>query len=279
MGYKMFVRTLKMHLNVLFHKNGFKISFLVVFSYVIVTFLYYVYALHGYDVLDMYHPVVLSGITSDIKFAEYFTIFYPFLAVLPAGFAFMDDRETNIYSIIQSREGIKTYYISKMVAAFIVGLVVFTVPFFIGIIMNLIAFPSNASGLSLTNLSTYSSAYLEHCQCYFFVGLYHRNIFAYYFLSILLLGIFSGFASMFVASISTFKIKFKILLLLPLYALLQSTYYIGLFLPDVQTYYEFYIMAADIMDKNILVLMFLMIFMVVSSVLIINRRIKGDQLF
>lgn len=274
----MLLNSSRMQLNLIIHKKGFQISFLIVLGYVIINYLYYVFTLWGYNSSDLYNPAVLIALNSDSKFSWYFITYYPFLVVLPAGFTFMTDREINIIPIVQSRQSIQNYYFSKIIASFISGFIVFSIPFLFNLLINVLTFPFDSNG-TLTNFPTYSDTYFEYASCYLFSNLYH-HIYLYYILTILLFGCFSGSVSMFLAAISTFKLKYKIFMLLPFYLLTYFIRIIGNSLDiSLEFNYGYYVLASDITsNKNILFLIFFFIFLILSSLIITIYNIKHEKI-
>jgi hypothetical protein len=275
----MLVKSTKMQLDLIIHKKGFQISFLIVLGYVILNYLYYVFTLWGYNSSDLYNPAVLNALNSDSKFSWYFITYYPFLVVLPAGFIFMTDKEINIIPIVQSRQSVQNYYLSKIIAAFISGFIVFSIPFLFNLLINVLTFPLDASG-TLTNFPTYSDTYFEYASCYLFSNLYHSHIYLYYILTILIFGCFSGIVSMFLVAISTFKLKYKIFMFLPFYLI---TYFIRLIGNNLDLSLDFnygdYLMASDIAsNKNILFLISLILILLISIFLITLYNIKHEKI-
>jgi hypothetical protein len=276
----MLLKSTKMQLSVMFHKKGFQISFLIVLGYVIVTYLYYVFKLWGYDVSDMYHPAVLSALNSDSRYSWFFMMYYPFIVVLPAGFLFMTDREVNICSIVQARQNIKSYYLSKVIAAFIGGFTVFFIPFIIGLVLNILTFPIEATG-TLTNFEIYSDTYYMYASSYLFPNLYHSNIYVYYVITILFFGCFSGIVSVFLIAISTFKIRYRIFMFLPFYLIVYLLRQMkGLFTnSSLEFNYEWYLLGSDaVPNKKIILLIIIVAFLIICSTVIMIKNIKRDQL-
>ncbi len=269
-----------MQLSVLFHKKGFQVSFMAVLAYVLLTYLFYVFKLWGYDVSDMYHPAVLSALNSDAEFSWFFMMYYPFIVVLPAGFLYMADRDTSMYIIIQAQQSKRDYYIAKYVAAFSGGFMTFTVPFFIGLLLNVLTFPLEATG-TLTNFEIYSRTYYMYADSYLFSDLYLSNIYLYCIVTILIFGVFSGVISVFLVAVSTFRIKYRIFMFLPFYLIIYCIRQMGDWFHEqaIEYNYEWYLLAYDaVPNKKFIFLLGMMGFMMICTIGILIKNIKRDQL-
>jgi len=231
-------------LSIIFHKKGLQITFIIILLYAMSVSIWYGFLQKGYDAAFMYHPAMLSALNGDSEFIWYFIRLFPFLVVIPAGFILFTDRSAKISEMILVREGRFRYYTSKMIAAFIATFFVFTVPFFLEFLLNLVMIPNGAT-MSLTNWETYSKVYFDYANGFLLSDIFYKNIYLYNICSISLTGIFSGCVAVFIVGISTFPFKFRAFLMLPFYVLI---YLMDIFLSRIEmpTYLDFYIATFDI---------------------------------
>ena len=72
-----------------------KAVFAVILGFVLANYLQNVFRYAGYDVIDMYHPMKLRLlVATDNPLGFYFMQLFPFLAVIPASFVLLENRET-----------------------------------------------------------------------------------------------------------------------------------------------------------------------------------------
>ena len=205
----------------------------------------------GYDLIEMYHPMKLLLISYNRVYYKadatlFFIQLFPFLVVCPAGFSFLKERQSKQEYMIISRIGITVYHLSKVIAAYVITFIVFTVPFLLEMILNCLAFPLEATG-DLTNLGFYSAEYIERVHYYSFSGLYVKAPFLYTVLCILIFGMISGLlGTVIVVFTMLFKIKYKVIVFIPVYVLLTATLYADKFLPWLHsTWYNYLLLFHD----------------------------------
>jgi hypothetical protein len=219
----MFLQSTKMQIKSILHQKGVFVALCILFLFVFLNFFSNVYKYNGKDIIDMYFPMkllLLSDISGALSF--YFFQYFPLLVILPAGFSYLNDRDSREIYYIQSRVGIKAYYKGKISAVFLVNFFVFTIPFLLEMLLNCIAFPIQATG-DLSNIDVYEEVYIKVVERYFFHNIYVVNPYLYTFLFILFFGILSGILIVFINAISMFpRIKYKILLFLPIYLLFNG---------------------------------------------------------
>lgn len=124
-----------------------------------------------------------------------------------------------------ARMGSSKYYVSKLVAGFIVTSVVFTIPFLSELVLNCISFPMAATG-DFINLNQYDPRYVEMVSRYAFPELFKSDPYLYSIVGILLFGVFSGILGMLTIALSMIlKVRYKIFLFLPVFVLLNISLY------------------------------------------------------
>lgn len=188
-----------------------------------------VFQYQGRDLLEMYHPMTL-GLFSEMgtQYPEftYITLLFPFLVVLAAGMSYFEDHASGEELFLVSRVGKKQYYFGKVFAVFIATFIIFTLPLFLEMILDMIAFPSGAEG-NPDNITIYDTIYTDRINNYFWTDLYLTSKYLYVIFRIVLLGVVSGLLAAFTAALSYLNIfKFRVFLFLPVYVLLYAVYYL-----------------------------------------------------
>ncbi|MCI5621665.1 MAG: hypothetical protein MR355_08930 [Lachnospiraceae bacterium] len=148
---------------------------------------------------------------------------YPFLVVIPAGFSLMKERQSGQEVYLIARMGRKKYLWSKMLAVFGATAFIFTVPFFLEIVLNCLSFPLGAGG-DLSNLHYFSEEYAQIVDNYLMTGLFLKSPYLYAVIGVLIFGCVSGLLGVFTMAISSvWKVKYSVFLFLPVVILLNVT--------------------------------------------------------
>ena len=216
----------------LLKRKGAVFTFYILLAMVLANFAGNVIAFQGMDVVNMYHPMKILLLSYDrVNYNADFTILivqlYPLLAACPAGFALARERQTGQDVLMAARLGNLTYRFSKLTAAALATAIVFSAPFLIEIGLNCLAFPLGAQG-DLSNQSAYDPAYIRTVKNYLFSGLYLCSPYLYAVLGTLFFGVLSGLICGFTAAFaSIFKVKFRALLILPPFLLLNASVYLS----------------------------------------------------
>lgn len=209
-------------LNITIHKKGFQAIFILMLLYALFVSLSYGYSQMGKDVSQLYHPAMLSALNADSEYIWFFIKLYPFLAVVPGGFLLFSDRSVGMSELFLARCSRLKYYGAKLCAAFLAAFFVFTVPFLLELLVNLVMLPQGAVG-AMTNWETYSETYFIYADDFLLRGLFYQNIYIYHIVCVFLTGIFSGCVSVFLVGISTLSFKYRAFLLLPFYVVVYLT--------------------------------------------------------
>ena len=171
----MFIKTTAAQIRFLLKRNGAIITFFILLAMVLFNFISNVLVFQGKDVIEMYHPMKLLLLSWNQTYLTpdrtlFLIQLYPLLVVCPAGFALASERQTGEDILLAAKLGNIRYRFSKILAAFAVTMIVFTIPFLIEIILNCLAFPLTATG-DLMNLNCYQEEYFRMSECYLFTGL------------------------------------------------------------------------------------------------------------
>lgn len=203
---------------------------------VLINFVTNVLAFQGSDVMYMYQPMRLLLLSYNRGYYQADTIMsliqlYPLLVVCPAGFSLAKEHQTGQDIFMLVRLGHFTYKLSKLLAAFLVTAIVFSVPFLIEIMLNCLSFPLEATG-DILNQSIYEPGYIQGVHNYLMSGLYLYSPYLYAIVGTLFFGIVSGvFGAFTVAFSSIVQVKYRVFLFLPVFLLLHATVYLNGLLP------------------------------------------------
>lgn len=250
-----FRKTILAQIKLLLRQKEAIITFYILLLLCLINYVGNVLEFQGYDLIEMYHPMKLLLLSYNrIYYSADATLFfvqlYPLLVVCPAGFSLVKEQQTKQESLIVARTSLATYRFSKIIACFIVTSIVFVLPFLIEMFLNCIAFPFGANG-DLSNMGYYSMEYIESVHNYFLCTLFIKAPYLYTFLCIILFGMITGLLSTVVLVITSIvKIKYKVLLFVPIYVLLNVTLYLENIFPGLRTNWYNYLLIFHDENKN-----------------------------
>ncbi|MDR1131252.1 MAG: hypothetical protein LBL15_02405 [Oscillospiraceae bacterium] len=136
-------RAVSTQINLMFRQKPFVFCFGINMIYSIATFIFYALSQRGSDVSTILSPNAAFALNSNAVFYPVFINLVPCISVLPFAMSFMTDQANEISPIIQSRTGLKNYYLSKMTVCFIGGFIVFFIPLAANMLLNLSFFPQS----------------------------------------------------------------------------------------------------------------------------------------
>ncbi|GMQ57180.1 hypothetical protein AN1V17_15750 [Vallitalea sediminicola] len=276
----MLLKSVRMQIkSILNHKEVF-ITMCILMLFVFINYFTNVLKYNGKDITDMYFPMKLLLLSSGSGAANYYFMqYFPLLVIIPVAFSYVYDRDSKEIIYIQSRVGLKHYYIGKIISVFLVAFFVFTIPFIIEIIINCIAFPINATG-DLSNANIYEKIYIDLVGNYFFYNLYVIHPYIYTFLVTLVFGLICGVLTVFVVAISMYNIKFKILLFLPVYILLYGIGMIGHIVPSIKVSLSYfnYLSIFDCSKKSLIGYCLTIVLILLVSIVMIMTKSRKDSL-
>lgn len=233
----MFIKATLTQTNFMLKQKETLVVFYVLLIQVLGNFISNVLTFQGIDIIQMYQPMKLlllsyNRINYNADATLLFIQLYPILVVLPAGFALCKEQQSGQEVLMIARLGQLTYNFSKLIAAFCATMIVFTMPFMIELLLNCIAFPLTATG-DMTNMDIYEPNYIQAVHRYLMSGLYIQSVYIYTIIGTLFMGIVSGIlASFTVAFSSIVRVKYRIILFLPVFVLLYATIYLQNILPS-----------------------------------------------
>ena len=281
----MLVRTTRSQIAFLLRQKEAVFTFCVLLLLVLANFIDNCREYQGFDVMALAHTTKLGllsfnrmGYKADLSIM--FLQLYPLLVVCPAGFIPAKERGTQEHVLMITRMGSGVYYFSKLLSAFVVTAMVFTLPFLVEIVIHVIAFSTRPMG-DLSNWSYYSEEYMELVRGYMFSDLFIRSPYLYAVVKVLLFGLFSGLMGAFGVAVSAlYRVKFRITVFLPAFLLLNLSVYATAIFREIQeslAWYQF-VMLHEEMRGNVLVFLAAVVLVVAVSVGATFWAARRDQL-
>lgn len=212
----------------LINKGGFQFVFTINFLYVIVTYLYYVISQWGQELSTVTSPSAVMPLMNNTPFSDIYFNLLPFLVIFPYAFTYLTDKLNHMLPLLQIREGVKKYYISRTIVCFGANVFCFSAPFLAGVFLNYITFPQ--SGITFIgdmydiNFDAEilgSNVLLQtDWKGIWFPGLFLKSPFLYCLLYIMLFSFCMGILGVFAFACSFF-VKRKIVLFLSVFSVIS----------------------------------------------------------
>lgn len=222
------IKSIKIQLCLMIHKVGFQLSFTIVFTYCISSYLKNLIMYTKLDISNFYSANFLYCGNGYATFWGIFQALFPFLVVFPFSFSYIDDLHVNIVPYVNGRMNNKYYYIGKLLTSFIGGFIIIFIPFLLNLILCNLTFSENNNTLfGPYNLVTYNEC-ITGKDVYIhtsykgmsFLHLYIKSPFLYNILYLFILSIFSGTLSTFATACSFLIKKHKVVVFIPVYLLI-----------------------------------------------------------
>lgn len=162
-----------------------------------------------------------------------FSALWPFLVVLPFATSFVEDKKDQCISAVVSRSSYSSYLSSKTTAGALGSASVIFIPLLLDLVLCYAVFPHNhnfvyapyQSEMYAPVLLGENRLYASYSQYYFLLPLYLKSPFLYQLMYLVVLSLFSGICGAAVTALSFSLSKSKILLFLPLYAIVIISQY------------------------------------------------------
>lgn len=204
------------------------ITFTITTVLVLLNFTLNVNTFRGTDVNAMIEPMRMLTLSYEANVYDmrmmgivYIPIILSVFSGLPAGLSFAKDRQLCMDVMLTAKLGRKAYCLSRLMAVFITTFIIFSVPFFIEIVLNCISFPLDANG-NYMQWSIYNDSLKTAVGNYMFSGLYLASPYLYAVLCTLMFGIIAGLSATFTFSLTlVIKLRYRIFYVLPVFILFQ----------------------------------------------------------
>lgn len=226
---------------------------------------------------EMYSFEKMLTLSDWSKMGYYLVQYYPLLIVIPTACSYIIDRNNGINTYVQSRVGKRSYWYGKLISVFVLTLLIFTLPFLMEIILNLICFPLEANGHPSGEEFWMT---IEEESQYFLSDILLYSGALYAVIMVLLFGVVSAVLATFNFAVTTLPIfKIKILTYFPIYIL----FFAISILPHIINlnftvdYYYILRMFETTTVKNYGAYSAFMIVLLAVSVILIEWKIKKEE--
>ena len=238
----MLIKVIKKQTIFLLKQKEASLTFILLLAVVLGNYITNVLTFRGTDISQMYQPMKLLALSlNKVYFSAniqlLIVMIYPILVAVPAGFSYTKEQQTKEEVYMIYRLGKNRYLQSKLWASFFTTTIVFTVPFMLEILMNMLSFPMNAIR-DLSNLSIYNTDYATMVHNYIGSAIYIAGI----------------LGTLPVAISFVLTVKYRTLLILPTFVLLNATTYLNILDRNKSSlsWYK-YLLLFDDTPKNIIV--------------------------
>ena len=145
----MLIKVIKKQTIFLLKQKEASLTFILLLAVVLGNYITNVLTFRGTDISQMYQPMKLLALSlNKVYFSAniqlLIVMIYPILVAVPAGFSYTKEQQTKEEVYMIYRLGKNRYLQSKLWASFFTTTIVFTVPFMLEILMNMLSFPMNA---------------------------------------------------------------------------------------------------------------------------------------
>lgn len=273
----MFLNSIKMLLLEMLRKKTVVFTFFLVLAFVMANFYHNMFNNNEIQYISqMYDPIKMLTLSDWSVSGYFFMEYFPLLVVVPTSCAYLTDRDTKMKIYIESKTGKGYYWYAKLIVVFLTTFLIFTIPFFIEIMLSGICFDFHSAG----DPSNFPYVQIiEYENQYFLSQLWLNHRVLYGIVMTCFFGIVSGVLAMFNFSITTLPFfKFKIFTFFPIYILFYIiSFFTKLLNLDYTINYFFILRMFNLKEKNYIVYaVFLLILLIISFLLIKIKTVKDD---
>ena len=228
----MYFKATRAQIKLLLFQWGALLAFGLLLALMLNNFVENVLEHQGTEVVLMYHPMKLLSLSHDKTNYKADTMMLlvqlvPLLICIPAALSLAKEQHTGASVLMASRLGSRTYLFSKVTAVFVVTTLVFSLPFLLEIVLNCFSFPLKATG-DLANWTIYDDEYIQTTQHFLLYPLYRLSPYLYAVVETIRFGATMGLLAAATLTLSALvRVKFRVLLLLPPFLLLQLSAYLS----------------------------------------------------
>ena len=228
----MYFKATRAQIKLLLFQWGALLAFGLLLALMLNNFVENVLEHQGTEVVLMYHPMKLLSLSHDKTNYKADTMMLlvqlvPLLICIPAALSLAREQHTGASVLMASRLGSRTYLFSKVTAVFVVTTLVFSLPFLLEIVLNCVSFPLKATG-DLANWTIYDDEYIQTTQHFLLYPLYRLSPYLYAVVETIRFGATMGLLAAATLTLSALvRVKFRVLLLLPPFLLLQLSAYLS----------------------------------------------------
>lgn len=220
--------SIKVQLKIMRISREFRVALLISSLYAVYAFVYYALEARKEDIFHVLDASEYVCFSPNNGLWNMYLMVYPFLVVMPFATSYISDYKNRLMVIYASRVSRRNYYLSKLVASFIGSALVVAIPFLLNLLLCNIFFPHNLNYWSIYPMRSYYGNLLgltfayEHISSQIpFLGVLLSSPVLYGVLYIFLFSFISGLLGMLAMAISFVVKRFKIILYIPIYVLIQ----------------------------------------------------------
>ncbi|MGN0165504.1 MAG: hypothetical protein ACI39R_04920 [Lachnospiraceae bacterium] len=222
----MFFQHLKSRLFFMIQGTGFKIAISIIMVFCLCNTIFWAIYSSNSDALYEIQSTEALLIYEYSFFSQFFRLLVIFILLLPFSFSFYRDRRLGIKSVLQSKYGVRRYYVVNLITCFIGTFLAFFIPFMIEFGIDEILFTSDGITCSLGSRYSYNYGALvtgdNLGENDYGSGMLFRTLFIdypqlYNLLYIVFFSFFMALLAVFVYSLSYWVKKYSLILLLPLF--------------------------------------------------------------
>ena len=274
----MIIRSIRMQISSMFKKKEVILIYFVLMIFVSINFISNMMLNKDIIYITEMPDLVKKLTLSDWSLYGYYLMqYYPLLVVVPTACAYLSDRDTKIQTYIQSRTGSRNYWYGKMITVFFTTFILFSLPFFIEMILSFICFCAESSGdpSGFNYLAT-----IENESRYFLSDIFIKNKLLYSIINIFIFGAVSGILALFNFSVTTLPfMKYKIFAFFPIYLMLYLISILNTaFKPAYTINYSIILRMFSDGKKNYMLYGVVLIFLVILSAFLIEIKIRRDEI-
>lgn len=276
------LRNIKTQINILARQKGVNICFWLLLLCVVGNYLRNIWYTRSIDCGNFRKVAGYSVWARDNVFGWYILTFFAFLLVLPGGLSLAKEKQTRMeYMLICRSGGRMRFYVSKIIAVFVVTFLCFTLPFLIELVLDYCAF-------NVPVEKNWNDAYVTYCQSQgvkmdYFLNEIHQNApILYALVRIGITGVWTAALAMVPLACSCIYSKYYAYLMVPAYFLLlifQKTKFSVFHQNITHNYLNYFWWLDDSMDEKGMIVFSCLIGIValVSIGVILIHAYKGGE--
>lgn len=271
------INSIRMNMSYMIRRKSTVFTFAVLMIYVLINFFYNMNEnIERIYISQMFDLVKTSGLSSYAEYVHFFMEYFPLLVMIPTAYCYLNDKNTNIKIYIESRVGKRNYWYGKLIAVFLVTLLVFIIPFLIELLISCICFDINSLG-DPSNIGYEQSIELDSLYPLSNLFIFNRILFCIVW--IFIFGIISAILACFNFAVCTLNIfKYKILTFFPLYGLVYFiTFADKIFKPSYTLHYPFILEMFELTPKNYTIYGLFLFIILILSIALVEIKVRRND--
>ncbi len=279
-------KSLKTQIAFLLRQKGTIATELVIVLLLLANYLKNITMYSDLDISRMYQPMKLllisyNNLNDRADFTLLFVFLFPILAVLPGGFAYINEQQTGAEFYLKSRLGSRRYLREKVLSVLLSTFLSFMIPFIVDITFTAMTFPMQAAG-DLSGFGLYSKEYRMILDNYVFKTLFLTNPLIYALILSFFLALFAALLGTFTFALSyVTSVKYRVLLFIPAFFMLNLTILLENNFSSADgtryAWYEYFLLFGENKKNPIYVSILILIIMIITISSIILGKIRKES--